>query len=260
MPIISTLQGHAAVLTLDFADNHNALSTALVTQMLSALQNLDPKARAIVVAAQGRFFSAGANIHDLKQGGWLSGSANPEDPVALFEALACHRLPVIAAVTGPALGGGFELCLSCDLLVAADTAWFALPEVGLGVVPNTAMARLTSIVGRRRALEAMMTRRRIPAAEALALGLANQIVPVGEVVAAAIALAHRITDEAPPGALAAVKSGVDRHLRTDWTEVRASVGRLPEAEWHEGLGAFVDKRKPDYDRFWKVAGGAAEGS
>lgn len=192
MPILSTLQGHVAVLTLDFAENHNALSTDLVTQMLDALRSLDPMARAIVIAAQGRFFSAGANIHDLKQEGWLSGKSSPADPVAMFEALATYRLPVIAAVSGPALGGGFELCLSCDLLVVAETAWFALPEVGLGVVPNTAMARLTAIVGRRRALEAMMTRRRIPAVEAMALGLANQVVPGDEVLTTAIALAHRI--------------------------------------------------------------------
>lgn len=253
MPVLATQDKHVAVLTLDFPDNHNALSTALVREMLGALRGLDARSvRAIVVAAKGRFFSAGANIHDLHQGGWLSGQANPEDPVALFEMLATHRLPVIAAVTGPALGGGFELSLSCDLVVAADSAWFAAPEAGLGVIPNTALALLTAIVGRRRALEIMLTRRRVPAAEALALGLVNEVVPVDQVVAAAVALAHRITDEAPPGAIAAVKDGVDRHLATDWPEVRASVGRLPPAEWQEGLGAFAEKRRPDYDRFWSA--------
>jgi enoyl-CoA hydratase/carnithine racemase len=252
MTVLSTIEGHVAVLTLDFQEHRNALSTALVRQMLAALRELDPRhVRAIVVAAKGKFFSAGANIPDLYQGGWLSGRDNPEDPVALFEALATHRLPVIAAVTGPALGGGFELSLSCDLAVAADDAWFAAPEVGLGVIPNTALARLTAIVGRRRALEIMMTRRRVAAAEALTLGLVNEVVPPAEVVAAAVALANRITTEAPPAALAAIKHGVDHHLRTDWQEVRASVGRLPQAEWQEGLGAFVEKRRPDYERFWK---------
>jgi enoyl-CoA hydratase/carnithine racemase len=252
MTVHSTLEGHVAVLTLDFPEHHNALSTALVRQLLAALRALDPgKVRAIVVAAKGKFFSAGANIPDLYQGGWLSGRDNPEDPVALFETLATHRRPVIAAVTGPALGGGFELSLSCDLAVAADNAWFAAPEVGLGVIPNTALARLTAIVGRRRALEIMMTRRRVTAGEALALGLVNEVVPPAEVVPAAVALANRITADAPPAALAAVKQGVDHHGGTDWTEVRASLGRLPQAEWQEGLGAFVDKRKPDYERFWR---------
>lgn len=250
MPILTTLDGHVAILSLDFTDNHNALSTELVRQLLGALHNLDAQARAIVIAGSGRFFSAGANINDLYQGGWLSGGPSAEDPVALFETLATHRLPVIAAVAGPALGGGFELCLSCDLLVAADTAWFALPEVGLGVIPNTALARLTAIVGRRRALEIMLTRRRIPAAEALNLGIANDLVPAADVTAAAVALARRITDQAPPGALTAVKNGVDRHQSTNWAEVRASVGRLPEEQWREGLGAFVEKRTPDYEPFW----------
>ena len=240
-----------AVLTLDYPEHHNALSTQLVRDMLAALRALDPRAvRAIVIAAKGRFFSAGANIPDLYEGGWMSGHANPEDPVALFETLATHRLLVVAAVTGPALGGGFELSLSCDLAVAADNAWFAAPEVGLGVIPNTALARLTAIVGRRRALEIMMTRRRVQPAEALALGLVNEIVAPAEVVPAAVALAQRITAEVPPGALAAIKEGVDRHLPTDWREVRASVGRLPEPEWREGLGAFVEKRAPEYERFW----------
>ena len=251
MPVHSTIQERVAVLTLDFPESHNALSTALVRGMLGAIRELDPcKVRAIVVAATGRFFSAGANIHDLHQSGWLSGRPNPEDPVVMFETLATHRLPVIAAVTGPALGGGFELSLSCDLAVCADNAWFSAPEVGLGVIPNTALARLTAIIGRRRAMEIMMTRRRVPAAEALALGLANEVVPTAEVVPAAIALARRITDEAPPGALAVLKDGVDRHLRTDWQEVRTSVARIPEAEWQEGLGAFEQKRRPDYGQFW----------
>ena len=251
MPLLTTTEGHVAVLTLDYPDNHNALSTALVRDMLGALRSLDPRqVRAVVIAAKGRFFSAGANINDLYQGGWLSGQSNPEDPVALFEALATHRLPVIAAVTGPALGGGFELCLSCDFVVAAETAWFATPELGLGVIPNTAMARLPAIVGRRRALEIMATRRRVPAGEALALGLVNEVTPTAEVIGAAVALAQRIVDKAPPGALSALKQGVDRHQPTDWSEVRASVGRLPEAEWREGLTAFLEKRAPEYKDFW----------
>lgn len=251
MPVHVNIEGHVSILTLDYPEHHNALSTALVREMLRALRELDARrVRAIVVAAKGKFFSAGANIPDLYQAGWMSGRPNPEDPVALFETLATHRLPVIAAVTGPALGGGFELSLSCDLVVAAENAWFAAPEVGLGVIPNTALARLTAIAGRRRALEIMMTRRRVQPSEALALGLVNEVVPPAEVVSSAVALANRITTEAPPGALAVLKGGADRHLRTDWSEVRASVGRVPEAEWREGLGAFVEKRRPDYERFW----------
>ena len=256
MPVHTTIEGHVGVLTLDFPEHHNALSTVLVRELLDAVRALDARStRAIVVAATGRFFSAGANIPDLYAAGWMSGRASEEDPVALFKTLATHSLPVVAAVTGPALGGGFELSLSCDLAVAADNAWFAAPELGLGVIPNTALSRLADIVGRRRSMEIKMTRRRVPASEALALGLVNEVVPAAEVVAAAVALARRITTDVPPAALAAIKHGVDRHLTTDWAEVRASVGRLPEAEWREGLGAFVEKRSPEYGRFWEQGAG-----
>jgi enoyl-CoA hydratase/carnithine racemase len=122
------------------------------------------------------------------------------------------------------------------------------------VIPNTAMARLPAIVGRRRALDIMATRRRVPASEALALGLVNQLAPADEVVGAAVDLAGRIVNEAPPGALSELKQGLDRHQRTDWPEVRASVGRLPEAQWREGLAAFLEKRPPQYKDFWNDAG------
>jgi enoyl-CoA hydratase/carnithine racemase len=248
-------EGVVAVLTLDFPENHNALSKALVCDALAALGALEPgRTRAIVIASSGRFFSAGANIPDLIQSGWLSGRPSDEDPVALFQALAEHRLPVLAAVTGPALGGGFELCLSCDLVVAAETAWFAAPELGLGVIPNTALGRLPAIVGRRRAFEIVATRRRINAPEALGMGLVNQVVPQDEVLAAAIAMARSIVEQAPPGALAVAKQTLDLHALTDWAEVRASVARLPEPEWQEGLAAFVEKRSANYDQFWNPRG------
>lgn len=254
MSVTTTLDGHVAVLTIEDPEHHNALSVALVRDLLGALRELDrTPARAIVIAGKGRFFSAGANIPDLLEAGWLSGRADPGDPVALFETLASHRLPVIAAVAGPALGGGFELCLSCDLVVAATTAWFATPEVGLGVVPNTAMARLAAMVGSRRALEIMLTRRRVPASEALALGFVNQVVAPEDVITAAVGLARQIVDGAPPGALQVLKQGMARHVPPDWPEVRAHLARLPEEEWREGLAAFVGKRAPDYEKFWDQA-------
>ena len=251
MTVSTDLRGPIAVLTLHDPERHNALSAELVGQMLRALQALDRQpVRAIVITAQGRFFSAGANIGDLHSGGWMSEHPHPNNPVTLFQALADHRLPVIAAVTGPALGGGFELSLSCDLVVMSDSAYFAAPELGLGVIANTAMARLTALVGRRRALEILYTRRKVPAAEALSLGLANEVVDAAQVVDAAVLLATRVIRDAPPGALAAVKHGVDRHGPTDWQEVRACLPRLPQAEWKEGLGAFVEKRPPDFEPFW----------
>lgn len=252
MTVSVEIREHLALLTLEDVGKHNALSAQLVKAMCAALHELERQpVRAIVIAAHGKFFSAGANISDLHAGGWMSAHPHADNPVTLFQALADHRLPVIAAVTGPALGGGFELTLSCDLVVMAEGAYFAAPELGLGVIANTAMARLAALVGRRRALEILYTRRKVGAAEALSLGLVNEVVEAPRVVEAALALAGRVIQNAPPGALAAVKEGLDRHSPTDWQEVRACLARLPEAEWKEGLGAFVDKRTPDYEPFWR---------
>ena len=254
MTVTTSMRGHVAVLELDYPDTHNALSATLVGDLLKALRELDRvAARAVVIGTAGRFFSAGANINDLRAGGWLNGERLAADPIALFEALASHPLPVVAAVSGPALGGGFELTLCCDLVVVADTAWFATPEMGLGVIPNTAMARLPGIVGRRRAMEIMWTRRRVTPSEALAMGLVNVVVPAADVLDTAVALARRIVEGVPPGALEALKRGVSSHGPTDWEQVRTSVGRLPRAEWEEGLGAFLDKRRPDYEPFWQAS-------
>jgi enoyl-CoA hydratase len=254
MTVIRTTERSVAILTLDYPEHHNALSGALVSDLLAALHGLGHEPiRAIVIAGRGRFFSAGANVPDLLARGWLSGQPAEDDPVALFESLANHRLPVLAAITGPALGGGFELCLSCDLAVASDTAWFALPEIGLGVFPNTALARLPALVGRRRAMEIMATRRRIPAEEAAALGLVNALAPAADVVATTVALAQKIVDGAPPGALKALKGALNEHAATDWARVRTSLSQLAEPEWREGLAAFVEKRSPDYEPFWDQA-------
>jgi enoyl-CoA hydratase/carnithine racemase len=251
MTVRCDLHGVVALLTLDDAAHHNALSRALVADMLKAVQALQGRdVRTIVVSGAGKFFCAGANIHDLHEGRWLSAQPAPDNPVMLFEALATHRLPVVAAIQGPALGGGFELALSCDLAVMSRSAYLATPEVGLGVIPNTAMARLGALIGSRRALEIMYTRRKVGADEALALGLVNELADAEQVVEAALALARRIVTGAPPGALAELKQGLSRHQRTDWNEVRACLARLPEAQWQEGLSAFAEKRASDYERFW----------
>lgn len=253
MTVHCTLEDRIALISLDDPERLNALSAALVRDTLAAVQSLQGRdVRALVVTGRGRFFCAGANIHDLHEGAWLSAQPHADNPVTLFEALATHRLPVIAALNGPALGGGFELALSCDLLVMADDAYLCTPELGLGVIANTAMARLPALVGRRRALEILCTRRKISAQEALAIGLANQTVAADQVIAQALSLARRITEGVPPGALAAVKRGLDHHQPTDWQEVRECVSRLPTAEWKEGLSAFAEKRKPDYEVFWQT--------
>ena len=251
MPVLYSRDGDIAILTLNDLQRRNALSRASVTLLLELLErSRTEKARAIVIAASGPIFCAGANIDDLKDG-WMSGASDPTDPALLFRALAEETRPTIAAVQGGALGGGFELTLSCDLAVMGTESYFALPELGHGVIPNTALARLHRIVGTRRALELILTRRRLSAADALEWGLANRLVATADALSSAIELARSIVQSAPPGAISAAKRNLAHHSATDWARVLASPEDVPAAEWREGLRSFDERRKPSYDRFWQ---------
>lgn len=251
MPVLYELRDGIAVLTLNDPQRRNALSRASVSLLLELLErSRADKARAIVLAANGPVFCAGANIDDLKQG-WMSGAHDPTDPALLFRRLAEDTRPTIAAVQGGALGGGFELTLACDLVVMGMEAYFALPELGHGVIPNTALARLHPLVGMRRASELILTRRRLSAAEAMQWGLANRLTPTDDVLAGAIELAGHIVQAAPPGAIAAAKRNLTGHGKTDWARVLSSPQDVPAAEWREGLRAFDERRKPSYDSFWQ---------
>lgn len=246
-----SFDGGLAIIRLNDPRRRNALSKAIVSGVLAALDRaFEDKARAIVITGTGRVFSAGANIDDL-QAGWLDGTDAETDPTRLFRALVESPLVVIGAVQGPAVGGGFELSLCCDLVVAADTAFFQLPELGLGVIPNTAVARLAQIIGLRRALDVILTRRRVSAAEALELGLVSEVATADQLMARAMALGHLVAGSAPPGAISVAKQAVQHHARIDWSHVLASLQAVPRAEWQEGLDAFREHRAPDFDRFWK---------
>lgn len=252
MSVSYSLHDGIATLTLDDQQRRNALSRASVSTMQELLERSRlEKARAIIIAARGPVFCAGANIDDLKEG-WMSGASDPTDPALLFRALAEDPRPTIAAVQGGALGGGFELTLACDLVVTGTKAYFALPELGYGVIPNTALARLYQVVGTRRTLELIFTRRRLTALEAVQWGLASQVVPTTEVLFNATELALEIVRSAPPGAIAATKLNLARHQKTDWARVLSSPEDVPQSEWQEGLKAFDEKRKPDYDKFWRA--------
>jgi enoyl-CoA hydratase/carnithine racemase len=250
MPIAFEMRGHIAVITLDEPARRNALSRALVRGLFDALaRSVNEHARAIVIAANGPAFCAGANISDLRDG-WMEGKVPETDPVGLFRALVEDPRIVIGAIQGPALGGGFELALCCDLVVAEESAWFSLPELSHGVIPNTGLARLQQIVGMRQAAEMIFTRRRIDVKEARACGLVNDVAGAGEALNHAIALAEQIVSRAPPGAIAAAKRNLQRHAKTDWDAVQSSLREVPAREWQEGLDSFSEKRPPDYARFW----------
>ncbi|AET92822.1 enoyl-CoA hydratase/isomerase [Burkholderia sp. YI23] len=252
-------RGHIALVTLDEPQRRNALSREIVRGVSAALRRaLDDNARAVVIAANGPAFCAGANIDDLRDG-WMEGPAADEDPAVMFRRMAEFERPVIAAVHGPALGGGMELTLACDLVVACEAAWFAMPELGHGVIPNTAVALLPRVVGMRRALDLILTRRRVSAGEALDIGLVNRVVPTHDVLDSALALGGQVIEAVPPGALKAAKRNLRAHAAIDWQRVVASPRDVPKTEWQEGLDAFTQKRAPDYERFWRDDSTALQG-
>lgn len=246
-----SLRGRVGVLTMQDTEHFNALSPPQVGAFLAALKQ-SGEARALVIVSAAKHFCAGADIKEFLKGELLDPHRPAPDasPVNLFRALIEDPRPVIAAVDGLAMGGGVELTLSCDLVLVTDKARFALPELGLGLIPRTALARLPEIVGRRKALELILTRRRLTADEAIALGLANQKIPGGELLEAAVALAEEIVT-APPSAIAAVKRNLGRVPPGDWNAIHALLAHLDPAEWREGLTAFAEKRAPDFERFWK---------
>lgn len=249
MRVAFSLRGKVGVLTMQDTDHFNALSPPQVSAMLDALKQ-SQEARALVIVSAAKHFCAGADIKEFLKGDLLDPNrpAPETSPVNLFRALIDDPRPVIAAVDGLAMGGGVELTLSSDIVLVTDKARFALPELGLGLVPRTALARLPEIVGRRKALELILTRRRITADEAVALGLANQ--KVENALESAVKMAEEIIT-APPGAIAAVKRTLGRVPPADWEGIHRLLAHLDPAEWREGLTAFAEKRTPDFERFWK---------
>jgi enoyl-CoA hydratase/carnithine racemase len=251
--VLFRMHGFVAVLTLNDVARRNALSRDMIRDFHRALDASRSKgARAIVINANGPAFCAGASIDDLRDG-WMEAADPALDPAMLFRRLDEETRPVVCAVTGPAAGGGFELSLCADLVVAGQDAWFALPELGHGVIPNTGVAALQRIVGLRRACDLVLTRRRVHAEEAFGLGLVTRIAPAGEARNEALAMAHAIVDAAPPGAIAAAKANLRAHAAMDWAQVLRAPLEVPKAEWQEGLDAFTQRRPADYTRFWERA-------
>ena len=246
--------GRVATVTLDRPEALNAISTELVLDLAAALEPLgvDPGVGAVVLTGAGdRAFCVGA---DLKQRagfddqGWF---VQREAFRRGFAAVRRCPLPTVAAVSGFALGGGTELAISCDLVVAATDATFGLPEVRLGLVPAGGGTQLlVRRVGRSAARDLVLTGRRVGAAEALELGLADRVVPGGEVLAAAAALADELAGNAPTAvrmAKWALEVGADLPLEAA-LEVEDQAWRraVLSNDRREGIAAWVEKRDPDW--------------
>jgi enoyl-CoA hydratase/carnithine racemase len=244
--------GRVATVTLDRPEALNAISTELALELAAAVEPLgvDPGVGAVVLTGAGeRAFCVGA---DLKQRagfddqGWF---VQREAFRRGFAAVRRCPLPTVAAVAGFALGGGTELAISCDLVVAAGDATFGLPEVRLGLVPAGGGTQLLARrVGRSAARDLVLTGRRVTAAEALALGLADRVVPAAEVLGAATTLAAEMAANAPTAvrmAKWALEVGADLPLEAAMeVEDQAWRRAVLSDDRREGIAAWVEKREP----------------
>jgi enoyl-CoA hydratase len=238
-----------ALVTIDRPDVLNALSFDLLDELAAAFDRLDrdPECRAIVLTGAGRAFAAGADIKELAA--QTSASLRAGGRFNAWDRLAAVGLPVVAAVRGFALGGGCELAMTCDMIVAGDDATFGQPEIRLGVMPGAGgTQRLTRAVGPARAMALILTGRSISADEAEAAGLVTRVVPADATLDAALELAAQIASM-PPLAVRAAKRAVrlaaERPLTDGLTAERDAFFSLFDTDdQSEGMAAFVDKRTP----------------
>jgi enoyl-CoA hydratase len=245
----ATLEG-VALITLDRPEALNALSFDLLDQLVEALEALDadPACRAIVITGSGqRAFAAGADIRELEP--QTAASLTEGGRFEVWDRLDAIGLPLIAAVRGVALGGGCELAMACDMIVAAEDAGFGQPEIRIGVMPGAGgTQRLTRAIGKARAMELILTGRTMTAAEADAHGLLTQVVPAEATIDAALELAGRIA-AMPPLAVRAAKAAVldagRRPLEEGLRRERDVFFSLFDTDDQaEGMAAFTQKRPP----------------
>jgi enoyl-CoA hydratase len=239
---------HVALVTISRREALNALSFDLLDELAATLEGLDrdPDCRAIVLTGAGtRAFAAGADIPELAA--QTSVSLTVDGRFASWGRIAAIGTPMIAAVRGFALGGGCELAMICDMIVAGEDAQFGQPEIKLGVMPGAGgTQRLTRAVGKAKAMELILTGRLMSAAEAEASGLVTSVVPAEATLEAALELAARVAAQ-PPLAVRAAKEAILRAHELSLSaglefEQRAFFMLFASEDQTEGMAAFTDKR------------------
>ena len=249
--ILIEIHERVALLRLNRPEAMNALNTPLMLELMDALERLDADEAigAFVITGDERAFAAGADIKEMAESSsvelLLKGHISP------FDRIRKISKPVIAAVSGWCLGGGNELALSCDLIVASETARFGHPEINLGVIPGAGgTQRLTRAVGKALAMEMVLNNRNLTAEEALRHGLVNRVVPAERYLDAALELAAEIAARAPLAVRLgkeAVNRAQETHLAEGLVEERQAFYFLFASEdQKEGMRAFNEKRKANW--------------
>ncbi len=247
------IERHEAVqlVRLNRPEALNALSIQLVAELNEALDQAedDPSIRCIILTGSERAFAAGADIKEMLDQSYLD--AYLSDFVSKWERVTAMRKPVIAAVAGFALGGGCELAMMCDFILAADNAKFGQPEIKIGVLPGAGGSqRLTRLVGKSKAMEMCLTGRLMDAAEAERSGLVSRVVAGPDLIAEALRVAQTIASMSLPAVMMAkeaVNSAYETTLREGIRfERRLFYATFSTAAQKEGMKAFLEKRPPDF--------------
>jgi enoyl-CoA hydratase/carnithine racemase len=249
--VLAEQRGAVGLARLNRPDARNALSPELMEELAALVEGWDddPGVRCIVIAGGDEWFAAGADIKAMASRSFQDTLAAPS--ARFWPRLATVRTPLVAAVAGYALGGGCELALACDMIVASESAEFGQPEILLGIIPGGGgTQRLARVMGKQRAMELVLTGRRITAAEAERFGIVNQVAPAKSWLDAALELAEVVASRPP----LAVRLGKQAVLAAEESTLSAGLDherRLYELAWAtedrvEGMNAFVEKRRPEF--------------
>ncbi len=245
-------EGKVGVITFNRPEAMNALNHELMDEFTTALRafDTDPDIGCIIVTGSSKAFAAGADIKEFQPKSYMD--AFKEDLItANWEEATRCRTPIIAAVAGYALGGGCEVAMMCDFIIAADNAKFGQPEISIGVIPGGGgTQRLTRFVGKSKAMEMCLTGRMMDAEEAERCGLVSRVVPLDDLQDEALKVAAKIADMSAPVAMM-VKEAVNRAYETTLSEGVRFERRLFHSTFaledqKEGMAAFIEKRKPQF--------------
>lgn len=250
--ILVSIDGPVGLITLNRPEALNALNDTITREFAEAVATFEAAdtIAAIVLTGSDKAFAAGADIKEIKDKTFSEVYAE-NFITAHWEAVAKARKPVIAAVSGHAIGGGCELALMADIIIASQSARFSLPETKIGIIPGAGgTQRLTKIVGKAVAMDMILTGRVLPAEEALAMGLVSRVVPAGTQVDEAVALGKTIAASSRPIVMLAkeaVNKAYETHLSEGiYVERRLLYATFATKDRQEGMNAFAEKRKPEF--------------
>jgi enoyl-CoA hydratase len=249
--ILTEIRGRVGLITLNRPQAMNALNNQLMRELMDALEAFDKndEVGVIVITGNEKAFAAGADIKEMADQSIQQ--MMDRDHVAVFGRIRTIRKPVIAAVSGWALGGGCEVALSCDMIVASESARFGQPEITIGVIPGAGgTQRLTRAVGKAIAMEMILNNRTLTAQEAYQFGMVNRVVPVEGYLDEALKLADEIASRAPL-AVRAGKKMINQAFEQTLSEGLAAEKQefynlFASEDQKEGMQAFVEKRKPNW--------------